>query len=981
MEYEIFSYGNVDALMGLFNALAAIMGSDTFMTAVALVFVVGFFGAFLASALAPDRLAGPKWLMSVILIYLVLFVPRATVHVVDKTGTVDAAVIDNVPMGLAFQAGIVSSVSNTLTDLFETALQVVPGTAQLPAELSFSNHGLMFGAHLVERSRGMVFSDTFFRADMMNFIQNCTFFDVSQGLISAEAFAATTDLWALMATTNPARFASVTDPATGIAAPVPCPTAYAQLDERMPVSVGRLVAKLGIETNPSLQLAGGPMPGAAAVAAVAEQLPAAYIRGRIADAATSAAEILQQNAMINAVQEANLMMSQQTEDPSATLLGVSRAQAVAQLNAQQVTGGRVAAEALPLVRNSIEAVLYGIFPFILLLAILFGGVAGFKLLKSYGLGLIWLSLWPPIYAIINYLGTLAWAKSAAAGAYLSATNTTGLTLLTASPVYSNTVSSMATVGNLVMAVPVIAAAVVFGLNKIANVASSFTMAASSAAGPISNQAVSGNINQGDVRFLQQQLDPNRTDAHMSSNTDLHGKRQENMRTGEVRYEQNKGSSVVGIKTLNELATRNSEASEASRAHATDLSRQADHAQTTAFDRVLSHASATSNGTAGSAGYAARHGAGEESSWSKAAQIRDQIMADLKIGDISRANSILSLALGVGNDKSESRGVSDRLSSGGKVDPHWNHQRTMDKSQRVQSLAKGLLSVNGQQVTENQISAAMQRARQSAQDAGVVDAGKLVDDYTKSEDFRRLQSTNREEADRIAAASSDAHSLRASAASAYRESESYRQSAEAMRSMALRGELDWVPEFNSYLARHGALGVTGQEAAMWADRFFRETGVGIGADGQPKAVLFDGAGPGNVTVTPGSYRDPAALRQAHEDAPLVVDGRTVTLGDIATRNLADRVVVRMQETGAAPGVPSSEEDLRFRYDKERFVQSVKRDNTRVDAEAGRQEREGDFKEAADHTSVFHYLGDQPDGRSAHQQLNDEMEREERRSGGR
>ena len=956
MEYEIFSYGNVDALMGLFNALAAIMGSDTFMTAVALVFVVGFFGAFLASALAPDRLAGPKWLMSVILIYLVLFVPRATVHVVDKTGTVDAAVIDNVPMGLAFQAGIVSSVSNTLTDLFETALQVVPGTAQLPAELSFSNHGLMFGAHLVERSRGMVFSDTFFRADMMNFIQNCTFFDVSQGLISAEAFAATTDLWALMATTNPARFASVTDPATGIAAPVPCPTAYAQLDERMPVSVGRLVAKLGIETNPSLQLAGGPMPGAAAVAAVAEQLPAAYIRGRIADAATSAAEILQQNAMINAVQEANLMMSQQTEDPSATLLGVSRAQAVAQLNAQQVTGGRVAAEALPLVRNSIEAVLYGIFPFILLLAILFGGVAGFKLLKSYGLGLIWLSLWPPIYAIINYLGTLAWAKSAAAGAYLSATNTTGLTLLTASPVYSNTVSSMATVGNLVMAVPVIAAAVVFGLNKIANVASSFTMAASSAAGPISNQAVSGNINQGDVRFLQQQLDPNRTDAHMSTNTDLHGKRQEDMRTGEVRYEQNKGSSVVGIKTLNELATRNSEASEASRAHATDLSRQADHAQTTAFDRVLSHASATSNGTAGSAGYASRHGAGQESSWSKAAQIRDQLARDLGISDRSVATSALAVSLGTG--------MPGRQEGDGKV------------VGAIKALMPVKIGSTGEQRTTNDILAAVRKARSAAEDAGIQDAGKLVDDYTKSEDFRQLRSTNREEADRIAAASSDAHSLRASAASAYRESESYRQSAEAMRSMALRGELDWVPEFNSYLARHGALGVTGQEAAMWADRFFRETGVGIGADGQPKAVLFDGAGPGNVTVTPGSYRDPDALRGAHEDAPLAVDGRTVTSEDIATRNLADRVAVRMQGAGMASDAPASVDDLQFQYDKERFIQTTKRDNSRHDVEANRQEQDGRFGEAAEHTSPMHVLGNQGDGRSGSQQL--EAERLENNS---
>ena len=39
----------------------------------------------------------------------------------------------------------------------------------------------------------------------------------------------------------------------------------------------------------------------------------------------------------------------------------------------------------------------------LLLALMMGGVQGFQLLKGYGLALVWIALWPPIYAIINYL--------------------------------------------------------------------------------------------------------------------------------------------------------------------------------------------------------------------------------------------------------------------------------------------------------------------------------------------------------------------------------------------------------------------------------------------------------------------------------------------------------------------------------------------------------------------------------------------------
>ena len=133
----------------------------------------------------------------------------------------------------------------------------------------------------------------------------------------------------------------------------------------------------------------------------------------------------------------------------------------------------------------------------------------------------------------------------------------------------------------------------------------------------------------------------------------------------------------------------------------------------------------------------------------------------------------------------------------------------------------------------------------------------------------------------------------------------------------------------------------------------------------------------MTVTPGSYRDPNAQRRAYQNDPLVVEGEAVTAERLATRNLGERVAVRMQGTGEAPGVPASEDDLRFRFDQERFVQSVNRDNARVDAEAGRKEQRGQFDEAAENISPTHVLGWQWDGRSAKQQL--EADREHKTDG--
>lgn len=956
--YEIYSYGNVDALTGLFNALAALMGGSTFLSAIALVFVVGFFAALVASAMAPDRLLGPKWLMSVIVIYLVLFVPKATVQVVDKVGGTAPGVIDNVPLGLAAQAGIVSSVGNSLTELFETALTVLPGPGALPTELTFANNGLMFGARLVEKSRQVSFTDPALRTDVVNFLQNCTFYDVSQGFIPAAAFSGSTDLWPLLSDTNPARFTGITDPATGLIEPKQCTVAYTLLTPRLVPATTSLLEKLGLELNPALQLAGGTLPATEAATLLANQLPAAYTRGAIADAATDAATIIRQNALINAVRDANMMMSQRSEDPSATLLGVARAQAAAQLNAQQITSGSMMSEAMPLIRNGIEAMLYGLFPFVLLLSMIFGGPQALQMLKSYALGLTWIALWPPIYAVINYLGTLAWAKNAASAAYQGGAADAGLSLLTASPIYSNTVSSMAVMGNMVVSVPVIAAAVVFGLNKIAGVAQSMSAAVGTATGPIANQAAAGNISQGNVSFQQQQLSPNRSSAHMSSFTDYKGRTEIDERAGDIggmRYTQNIGKNVVSLGSSTEISNRMGEASSKAHAFAEDQSRSADRSTAAAFDRILSNADATSAGTAGSAGFGSREGVQDQSQTQRLRGIRDNLARDLGISDSSDATSVLRLSLG--------------KSGGGREAPD-------SVAGKIASMIP--IAVDGQQKTSNQISASVKRAQAAADEIGVNDTGSFVNDWSRSEDFRRLAGTNQEEANRIAASIGEARSFRESASAAFRQSDEYRQSAELVKNAALSGKLDWTPEFNEFLHRNNALGATGDEALMWANRFFNESGIGIGIDGTPKAVLFEGAGPGNVTVTPGSYRDPAVLEARAANAMLTVGGETASADSVTGWGAGQRERVEAVGVDADATVPRSETRLRQDMADAEAAELARRELHLDEIGRGKVGLDKGFDEAAGKTSIFHHLGDQIDGRSARQQL--EKAQEEKRENG-
>ena len=89
--------------------------------------------------------AGWYWLASITLVLSVLFVPKVTVGIVDKTGAGAVTVVDNVPFGLAALGSLTSRVGNTLTELYETAMQVLPGSAALPADLAYQRNGLLFG--------------------------------------------------------------------------------------------------------------------------------------------------------------------------------------------------------------------------------------------------------------------------------------------------------------------------------------------------------------------------------------------------------------------------------------------------------------------------------------------------------------------------------------------------------------------------------------------------------------------------------------------------------------------------------------------------------------------------------------------------------------------------------------------------------------------------------------------------------------------
>ena len=511
--WEIFAYQNADSLFGVFNASAAIHASGDYAAALAAVAFCGFVAALIAYAFAPEKLQGWKWLGTVVLVFGILIVPKVSIGIVDKTGGSAVKVVDNVPFGVAVLGSLTSTIGHTVTGLFETAFQVIPGAGALPAELSYERNGLMFGNRLIRETGAVVFQDPNFRTDLINFVHNCTMYDLIDGTIDPGTFSSSGDVWALMSTPNPARFSTLTS--GGSVTVDTCPNVYNNLNGRLPAQITRIQGKLAFALNPTL-------PAVTASGLIAGQIQQAYLKNSIATAAATAADLIRQNAVVNAINDTSNIVGQKINDPAAMVLAVGRAQATAQQNATWINYGKVAEQALPVFRNVVEAVTYALFPLLVLLLLLTSGRETMIAFKGYAAILIWIQLWPPLYAVLNYMASIYAAYDLAAAADLGS-GVKALSLQTASTIYSRAISGEAVVGYLAISIPFIAWAAVKRMENFGTALVGGLSGLQAALSGSTGSAATGNVNMGNVAMDQMQLAPNRTSAFMSSwQNDLSG---------------------------------------------------------------------------------------------------------------------------------------------------------------------------------------------------------------------------------------------------------------------------------------------------------------------------------------------------------------------------------------------------------------------------------------------------------------------------
>ncbi len=404
--WEIFTYGNGELLAWIFNGITAIMGDGNFNTLIRLAGVFGILWVIFRAAFFQARQADWGWFIAFIFIYGALFVPKTSVTIVDRLQPSATRTVANVPVGLAAFAGTMSHIGDWMTRAAEAVFT-------LPNDLKYQQSGAVFSARLLSAAREFRITDPDLTANMEQFMKQCVAWDLLLRHYTWRDLLEAPDPWAfIQANTSQLRRFDFTcyTPKGGSALPgcshdgevlTPvCRTgANGILQQAWTRELNNAAAIYGRRIFPS------EISGSIASARLLGVLPVAYdYLGQI----SSSGQKLMQGNMIANIFKRSLSHTAASSDAPAAAQELATVQAEERQRDTYAMLGHLMAKWLPLMRNLYEAIIYGMFPFVFLL---FLTPWGFKVAGGYFKNIVWLQLWPPIYAVLNLAMTLNQQKS------------------------------------------------------------------------------------------------------------------------------------------------------------------------------------------------------------------------------------------------------------------------------------------------------------------------------------------------------------------------------------------------------------------------------------------------------------------------------------------------------------------------------------------------------------------------------------------
>ena len=479
----IYAYWDAQQIKYVLDAVAMLTSMSDYT---GLMKVFAIFGLFVAVATTFVKARGEDaaiYMLMLAIWYVGLFLPKKDVVVVDVAGGSGTYTVANVPLGLAVFASAESHIGYWLTKVSETVFA-------LPGDISFEKTGFMFGSRAIKDRQSVRFYDPNLVSSLTNLTKDCVYPELNNNGPFFDQIMKSGDIWADIAPQmNPGLLVQVYDNAAGVYKVVGCDQAWSYIDAQINPHVSNdILPRLGRMLNPSSPTS------AAASALVAAQLPA--VDNFIFGVSQTAQESIKQAAMINLIADSTVFVPQMIGDTTSAQVALSTAMASASANSSYRTMAKIAESSMPLIRNAIHIVILALFPIVMLLIIVAGSKGGL-VLKTYLMALLWINLWAPVYAALNFF--TSWYATLGAKAAVDGMNP--LSYASHQALMHSMISDQGVAGILTLSVPVIA----YMLTNVS--AASFTSVISGVMSPANSSAQAagaqvgtGNISAGNTQW-------------------------------------------------------------------------------------------------------------------------------------------------------------------------------------------------------------------------------------------------------------------------------------------------------------------------------------------------------------------------------------------------------------------------------------------------------------------------------------------------
>lgn len=474
---KIYTYGGGEVLQKIFNLVSIICGSKFADYEIAIWIAVNI-GLLVAVIMSMTKMTispiWKQWLIPVLLTVSLFTVNTEKVviydHLVKKDAKQKTYVVDNVPLLLAYTAHFFSSLSHGMTQMLEDGAHIVDDGV-------YNWTGHIYAGKSLFNTRKMKIIDEVTKENFRNFCSECVFRDLGLGLYTKEELGKAPNLFDFLKKhTSRIRGVQYRQPNT----PLVDNTMQSSGVSSM-ISCQNAISKIHSHLNGEL--------------ANSKELLAGFIGSEYQHLIDKSA-----NAPIQELIEQQIAID--------TLKGytVGRYDTLASKRAEQLQIasqkilGSMGANILLASRNYFEALLYGIFPLVIVVSLI---SLGFRVLLGWIQIIAWVSFWPPCFVIANFVLDCIWEIKKGSMGFSSR----GYSLVMSDGLFElyNHMEGIAC--GIFLTIPLLSWGLLYlskgGASALVHWASSFTNAAQGVSNIAAGEATTGNYNYKNVGLSSQ----------------------------------------------------------------------------------------------------------------------------------------------------------------------------------------------------------------------------------------------------------------------------------------------------------------------------------------------------------------------------------------------------------------------------------------------------------------------------------------------